>query len=76
MRVTGLSYMSISDLAHERSVAQYDNAKIISKATGGKVSVEELCTKRKQRTPPQPSAATKPKRGPRKKRGSSAKAAA
>lgn len=42
-RVTGLSYPTVHGLANGRHRARYATAKLISAATGGAVSIVELC---------------------------------
>jgi hypothetical protein len=44
MRVTGISYAAMHALSHDKNVALFRTAVIISEATGGAVTVRELCT--------------------------------
>ncbi len=43
MRETGLAYTTIHYAARGEAISQYDTAKRISVATGGEVSIKELC---------------------------------
>jgi hypothetical protein len=45
-RVTGLAYITVLGIANEKQVARFESAVLISKATKGKVSIVELCTRR------------------------------
>lgn len=42
-RDTGLAYTTVFDVAHGRRSARYATAKLISAATGGEVSIAEIC---------------------------------
>jgi hypothetical protein len=41
--VTGASYRTVHELARDKRKASYATAKLVSAATGGAVSITELC---------------------------------
>lgn len=43
MLLTGIAYATLHKLANDQNAARYKTAKKISKATGGSVSIAELC---------------------------------
>jgi len=43
MRATGLAYSTVTYIARGRKCPRYETAKRISEATGGEVSIPELC---------------------------------
>lgn len=51
-RVSGLSYPTVHALAHDKQEAKGETALKLSAATGGAVSVAELCTLPKRKRKP------------------------
>jgi len=60
--VTGIAYTTICKLAADANPARYESAKLISAATGGYVSIAELCE-----LPPAPPSEPRGKRSKRKR---------
>jgi hypothetical protein len=59
---TGLSYTAVHKAVRRQSSPDYETARRISEATGGKVSIAEICGTPRRKLKPKPAPARKPRK--------------